>query len=231
MRGWGVSRLAAGTVVIPLAAALLAGCGLLREAEREAEVRRLRAQSTYERAMTDLGEGRTAIGLSGLQEAVSLDPANATYRNALGVAYLGLKRNQEALAELSRAVELDRAYGDAHHNLGTVYAETGKWEEAVRAYKEALSAPGYSNYEGTYHNLGWAYYNLGRLQEAEESFRLVLKLAPRATSAYYMLGLVLLKGGHRDEARVAFRRARELGPDTPYGMAAERHLRALGEGG
>ena len=80
-------------------------------------------------------------------------------------------------------------------------------------------------------NLGWAYYNLDRLREAEESFRVVLRLSPKLVSAYYHLGLVLVKAGRRDEARAAFRQARELGPDTPLGLSAKEHLKALGEGG
>ena len=50
-------------------------------------------------------------------------------------------------------------------------------------------------------------------------------------SAYYHLGLVLVKAGRRDEARTAFRQARELAPETPLGLAASEHLKALGEGG
>ena len=228
MRGPGVSRFEGlRWVVLALGALVLAGCAT----SKEAQVKRLHAQSVYERGLTDLSEGRTGIGLAALQEAVSLDPAIPLYHNALGVAYLTLKKNAEALEELRRAVELDRQYGEAHHNLGVAYAEVGKWQEAIRAYREALAIPGYGNLEGTHHNLGWAYYNVDRLKEAEESYRLVLSLDPNLASAHYHLGLVLLKAARRDEARQAFRRARELGADTPFGLAAQEHLKALGEGG
>lgn len=213
--------------VVWLAAVLLGGCAT----GKEAEVKRLQARSAYEGAVKDLEEGRTALGLSALQEAVALDPDSPLYHNVLGVLYLNLKRNPEALDELRRAVDLNPNFGDALHNLGVAYAEMGKWDEAVRIYKKALALPAYGNLEGTHHNLGWAYYNLGRLQEAEESFRLVLKLAPNTASAHYLLGLVLLKAERRDEAKMEFRRARELAPDTPFGLAAQQHLKALGEGG
>ena len=223
----GVSRFGglAGAVVC-LAAVLFAGC-----ATGKAEAKRLQAQAAYERGLKDLEEGRTAIGLSALQEAVALDPGAAPYHNALGVVYLNLKQHREAQVELKRAVELDGTYGDALHNLGVAYAEEGKWEEAIRLYKKALALPAYGNSDGTYHNLGWAYYNLNRLREAEETFRLVLKLQPDMASAHYLLGLVLLKMGRQDEAKVEFRRAGELAPDTPFGLAAQQHLKALGEGG
>jgi Flp pilus assembly protein TadD len=205
---------------------LLAGC-----ATGKAEVKRLQAQAAYERGVKDLEEGRMAMGLSALQEAVTLNPDEAVYHNALGVLYLNLKQHREAQVELKRAVDLDKTYGEALHNLGVANAEEGKWGEAVLLYKKALSAPAYGNSDGTYHNLGWAYYNLNRLPEAEETFRLVLKLQPNMASAHYLLGLVLLKMARRDDAKVEFRQARELAPDTPFGLAAQQHLKALGEGG
>ncbi len=228
MRRFGVSRFGGvAGAVLWAAAVLLGGCAT----GKEAQVKRLQAQAAYERGLKDLEEGRMSLGLAALQEAVALDPNTALYHNALGVVYLNLKSQPEAIEELRRAVELDGNYGEALHNLGVAYAEAGKWEDAVRMYKKALSLPAYGNTEGTYHNLGWAYYNLNRLKEAEETFRFVLRLEPNTVSAHYLLGLVLLKAERRDEAKAEFRRARELAPDTPFGLAAQQHLKALGEGG
>jgi Tfp pilus assembly protein PilF len=228
MRRFGVSRFGGvAGAVLWAAAVLLGGCAT----GKEAQVKRLQAQAAYERGLKDLEDGRMSLGLAALQEAVALEPNTALYHNALGVVYLNLKRQPQALEELKRAIELDGNYGEALHNLGVAYAEDGKWEDAVRMYKKALSLPAYGNTEGTYHNLGWAYYNLSRLKEAEETFRFVLRLEPNTVSAHYLLGLVLLKAERRDEAKAEFRRARELAPDTPFGLAAQQHLKALGEGG
>lgn len=228
MRRVGVSRFGGvAGAVLWAAAVLLGGCAT----GKEAQVKRLQAQAAYERGLKDLEEGRMSLGLAALQEAVALDPSTALYHNALGVVYLNLKRQPEALEELRRAVELDGNYGEALHNLGVAYAEAGKWEDAIRMYKKALSLPTYGNTEGTYNNLGFAYYNLNRLKEAEETFRFLLRLEPNTVSAHYLLGLVLLKAERRDEAKAEFRRARELAPDTPFGLAAQQHLKALGEGG
>lgn len=228
MRGQGLSRFGGfGWVVIGLVAALLAGCA----SGKQAEVKRLHAQSAFERGLADFNDGRLAMAISSLQEAVELDPSVPQYVNALGVVYLGLGRSPEAMEEFKRAVTLNPRWGEAHHNLGVAYAMVGKWQEAIQQYREALAIPGYADLENTYHNLGWAYYNVERLQEAEESFGIVLKLSPKLLSAYYHLGLVLVKAGRLDQARAAFRQARELGPDTPLGLSAKEHLKALGEGG
>ena len=227
MMGQGLSRFGLGWVVIGLGATLLAGCA----SGKQAEVKRLHAQSAFERGLSEFNDGRLAMALSSLQEAVELDPSVPQYVNALGVVYLGLGRSPEAMEEFKRAVTLNPRWGEAHHNLGVAYAMVGRWQEAIQQYREALTIPGYSDLENTYHNLGWAYYNVDRLQEAEEAFRIVLKLEPKMASAHYHLGLILVKMGRRDEARVAFRQARELGPDTPLGLSAKEHLKALGEGG
>ena len=229
MRGSEVSRFAGfGWVILGVVAALLTGCAT----GKETQVKRLQAQSAYEQGVTDFNEGRTAIALSSLQEAIRVDPTVPQSHNALGLVYLALGgRNPEALEEFKRAVGLNPQYGDAYHNLGVTYALQGQWQEAIREYRVALSIPGYANLENTHHNLGWAYYNVDRLREAEESFRLVLKLDPKMASAHYHLGLVLVKAGRLDEARAAFRQARELGPETPLGLSAKEHLKALGEGG
>jgi len=229
MRGSWLSRFGevGWILLLGLGAAVLGGCAT----GKGAEVKRLQAQSAYERGVTDFVEGRTALALPSLQEAIQLDPTVPQYRNALGFVYLGLGRNSEALEEFKRAVELDQKYGEGHHNLGVAYSLLGNWEEAIREYRVALSIPGHSTLENTYHNLGWAYYNVDRLREAEDAFRLVIQLEPKMISAHYHLGLVLVKAGRRDEARAAFRQARELGPDTPLGLSAKEHLKALGEGG
>jgi Flp pilus assembly protein TadD len=49
--------------------------------------------------------------------------------------------------------------------------------------------------------------------------------------AYYHLGLVLAASNRKDEARQAFERARDLGPNTPFGQAAVDRLKALPGGG
>jgi hypothetical protein len=50
-------------------------------------------------------------------------------------------------------------------------------------------------------------------------------------AAYYNLGLVLVAGKRHEEARAAFRQARQLAPDSPFGQAALERLKALGDGG
>jgi tetratricopeptide (TPR) repeat protein len=230
MAAMSVSRLA--TLLSALAACLplAAGCA----SGKPSEVQRLQARAAYERGLIDLGDGRMGVGLAALREAVALDGDAALYRTTLGKWLLNLKQpepRQEAIAELRKAVELEPLEADAHHSLGVAYAEDGRWEEAIKAYRQALSIPTFAEPEVARHNLGLALYSVGRLKEAEDSLRLAISLDPAFFPAYYTLGLVLVSQSRPEEAKQAFRRAHELAPDSPFGGAAARHLKALGEGG
>jgi len=85
--------------------------------------------------------------------------------------------------------------------------------------------------EVAYANLGWAYLNLNKPREAEESYRAAVQLQPRFSQAHYFLGVVLDRQGRKDEAKAAFRTARDLDPDSPFGQKAGDLLKAMGEGG
>jgi tetratricopeptide (TPR) repeat protein len=214
-----------------LGVALLTGCAMVLlgcATTASTEVTRLQAQAAHERGLADLGEGRMALGLSALREAAALDPANARYHNALGLVLLDMKR-PEALEHFHRAIEIDPQHADAYHNLGVALAEARRWHDAIAAYRKALLIPTFTAPDVAHHNLAWALYNLDQVQEAEDSLRFAIRLNPTLPAAYYTLGLVLIKQARAEEAKVAFRRARELAPDSPFGQAAVQHLRALGD--
>jgi tetratricopeptide (TPR) repeat protein len=100
----------------------------------------------------------------------------------------------------------------------------------VEGYRKALRMPTLTVPHVAHQNLGVALFNLKRYTQAEESLRFAISLDPQMLGAYYNLGLVLVAENRREEAKAAFRKARELGPDSPFGQAAGERLKALGEG-
>jgi Tfp pilus assembly protein PilF len=211
-------------LVLPLLF-VLTGC-----AAQVSEMQRLQAQNSYERALAQIGERQPAQALSSLQEAVTLDPRTALYRETLGRVLLELGRPEPAIAELTKAVDLDPSRGDGHFHLGTAYSEARRWEDAVAAYRKAISQPSLTVRDYAHQNLGLALFHLGRYREAEDALRFALALDPQLQAAYYNLGLVLAAEKRPDEAKAVFRRARQLGPESPFGEAALERLKALGEG-
>ena len=208
----------------------VSGCTTKEEARRT-EVQKLQARAAYDRALSYLNDKQPAPAMTALQEAISVNPSSALYRDTLGVVLLELGRPDMALEHLKKAVELDPLYADAHFHMGTALAESRRWEEAVVSYKKALELPTLTIPESANQNLGLALYHLKRYREAEQTLRFAISLDPKMQAAYYNLGLVFIAENRKDEAKAAFREARKLGPDSPVGQAAQDRLKALGEGG
>ena len=198
---------------------------------KTAEMKRLQAQNAYERGLTQAKQGQSALALSSLQEATSLDPGSALYHDSLGLLLLDLGRVDLAVAELTKSVDLDPDRGDSLFHLGTALAEARRWEDAVSAYREAILQPSLTVLDLAHQNLGLALFHLGRYREAEDALRFALSLSPQLQAAYYNLGLVVTAQKRPDEAKALFRRTQQIGPDTPFGRAAVERLKALGDGG
>jgi Tfp pilus assembly protein PilF len=224
-----VSRKPARSLVALIVAVALAGCALL--GTEPSEPQRLQARNAFERGVKHFQDREAGLALAALQEAVALDPTAARYRDTLGLVLLEVRRPDLATAEFRRAVEIDPEFADAHFHLGVALAEAQRWDEAILTYRKALSLPRLTVPHFAQQNLGLALYHLKRYREAEETLRFAISLDPDMEAAHYNLGLLLLALDRKDEARAAFRRARELAPESPFGLAAQERLRDLGEGG
>jgi tetratricopeptide (TPR) repeat protein len=211
--------------LVLITAVLVAGC-----AARVTEMQRLQAQNSYERALTQINQGQSALALSSLQEATSLNPRMALYHDTLGMLLLDLGRVDQAVAELNKALDIDPHRGDTYFHLGTALAEARQWDGAVAAYRKAIAQPSLTVTDYAHQNLGLALFHLGRYREAEDALRFALSLDPELQAAYYNLGLVMTAEKRPDEAKAFFRRARQIAPESPFGRAALERLRALGEG-
>jgi tetratricopeptide (TPR) repeat protein len=88
--------------------------------------------------------------------------------------------------------------------------QTGKNVEALAVIDRAISA-GASD-PSLYNLKGLANSELGRDKEAENSFREVIRLAPKSAMGYTNLGVLLSKDGHHEDAVAAFREAQTLDP-------------------
>jgi Tfp pilus assembly protein PilF len=219
-------RLAHLALLGVLAASTASGCA---STDKEREVQRLHAQAAYEQGVKHLQDKRISLGLVSLQQAISLAPENAIYRNALGVVYLDMRRPLEAEKEFQKAVELDPAYAEAHHNLGLALAEQGQFERAIAGYRKALAVPTYTTPEVAYNNLANVLFAQGKFRDAEDAYRAAIQLNGRLPSALYGLGMALSRQGRQEDAKAALRSARDMDTSSPFAQAAVEALKALGE--
>jgi tetratricopeptide (TPR) repeat protein len=72
------------------------------------------------------------------QNALRIDPNQATVHSALGVAFLEMGRIQQSLTSLERALEIAPNDADAHYNFGNTLLQLGRAREAVAQYSRAL---------------------------------------------------------------------------------------------
>jgi len=214
-------------LTLGLTLGLASGCS----SAQDEEVRKLQARNSYDNAVRNLSDNRLALGMAALKDAIQLDPDNAQFRNTLGLVYLNLGRPIDGQAEIQAAIDLDKINPDYHHNLGIAFAQQSRFEDAIAAYKKALSFPTYTTPEVAYYNMGEAYIRLRKSQEAEESFRAAIQLEPMMIAAYYGLGLTLSQAGRSDDAKAAFRKARDIDPASPFSELAKNALKQLGDGG
>ena len=225
----GLSRKRLARLVAAAAVAAVAAIGCA-SAEKEREVKRLQAQASYEQGIKHLQDQRISLGLVSLQQAIALEPENATYHNALGVVYLDMRRAVDAQGEFQKAADLNPTYAEAQHNIGLALAEQGKLDEAIAGYRKALSIPTYTTPEVAYNNMGNAYFGQSKYREAEEAYRAALQLNNRMPSALYGLGMTLSRQGRSEDAKAVLRSARDLDTSSPFAQAAAEALKALGEG-
>src|SRR5499427_10158529 len=118
----------------------VSGCAT-KEAAQRTEVQKLQARAAYDRALSYLNDKQPAPAMTALQEAISVNPSQAVYRDTLGVVLLELGRPDMAIEHFQKAIELNPMYADAHFHMGTALAESRRWDEAVVSYRKAIELP------------------------------------------------------------------------------------------
>jgi TolB-like protein len=138
-----------------------------------------------------LALGRGDEALAEVRKAVALDPLAPTQNARLGAVLTCLRRYDEAIAELRRALQVDPSNVQARFELGHAYAMKGQFEDAFKAFPDAIEAQaGYST--------GWLAASLGRAgrrQEARAIYDRLLALSHRRPVTYEALALAALGAG------------------------------------
>jgi adenylate cyclase len=123
-------------------------------------------QKQYEPAMAEM------------EQAIALDPNNATGYAALAQLLSRVGRPQEAIGMVEQALRRKPSVADQHlSSVGTASYLAGRPEEAIAPLKQYLSR--YPNILGAHLTLAAVYSELGRAAEARAEAAEVLRLNPR----------------------------------------------------
>ena len=168
-----------------------------------------------------LGEANRKLGNLDLsieqnKKALTADPSFAPARYYLALAYLDVKKEDEAIRELEAAVQSGYLAPEVYRALGTAYLRKGRLEEAVGLYQKAVAAEP-ANAEG-HLRLAQAY----RLKKQPDLALMELDRAQpagqRRLSATYYQEL---------EAEVSFERGLIYQEKQALSQAVEAYLKVL----
>ena len=117
---------------------------------------------------------KTALAsASGRETPSRLSPA--LLRNALGMAYARIDRDDEAIAQYREAIALRDDFADAHTNLAALLLKKGAANEAIQHYRKALNVP--PEDAALHVSLATALRHVGQTAEALVEYRRALELS------------------------------------------------------
>ncbi len=167
------------------------------------------AQYNLGHALAHRGEVQTAR--QHLEAAVTLD---RTFDKALVLlGSIEMSREDFARAEMliRQALGANGQNAEAHAALGHLLQKTGRYQEAVVAFGDALK--GQDNLAGLHRSLATCHLALGQHAAALKEVRKAVQEDPAALDGWLLLGDVYQAKGQATQARSAWRKALAIKPD------------------
>ncbi len=115
---------------------------------------------------------------------------------------------------------------ESYNNLGVAYQKRGELEEAIGAFKTAISID--PNLAEAHVNLGNGYGMQGRLDDALVAFKEAIRIDPNLAGVYSNLGHIYGMQGRLDEAIVQYKKGIAINPDyttAHYNLACAYSLK------
>jgi Tfp pilus assembly protein PilF len=199
----------------------LAGCVTTTDGDEGGKDEKSLAAATRDVGIDHLAQGRTAMAIRKLKEAMSHDPDDPSTHLWLGDAYRRKGMFSEAEAELLISLKLNPDTGDFNHqetvlNLSALYIQMKRYADTRALCQSLVDNPTFSTPWRALTNRGWAEYKLGEFAEARASYEEALDFHPRYSPAHFNLGILDQRERHFLDALRRFELAldaRRLSPD------------------
>jgi type IV pilus assembly protein PilF len=237
-----MNRILTAALAALLAAFALAGCGTpgatnvsepLSDANTvsgEPTDPRNRAKVHTELAALYYGRGNMAVALDELRTATAADPNYALAYSMLGLVYAELRENAQAQANFEKALNLAPGDPDINHNYGGFLCQTGREDESIKYFLQAVRNPLYQQPWRSYSAAGVCSLRKGKTKEAEEFFQRALRLEPDDPPSLLNMGHIRYRQGNLEEARkLVLRYNKRNNPSAESLWLALRIERKLGE--
>lgn len=144
--------------------------------DKPLEIYKVRWQLYYQKKDYD-------AALSDLQQAIKLDPSNASYNRSLGDIYLGKEQWRDALTAYKTSAQSNQTDADVYYFIGLSHYNLGETPAQEVAALEAVKRN--TKYTGeSYFLIGDALQKGGRIDEALEAYRKALAAKPDIYGVY-----------------------------------------------
>ena len=149
-----------------------------------------------------------------LERAVAIEPRNTEAWYFLGRTYYTSARLPEARKTFEKVLELDPHNAKAENSLGLIEESSGKPDEALTAYRNAIEWQERKEHksEQPYLNLGSLLITQERAAEAIPSLQIAVELANGNAQCRLRLGTAYMRVGKLPEARKELEEAVRLDP-------------------
>lgn len=227
-----------------LFAALLAGCSSIKMPgstpdgpviESQAQTGesgdpRNRARVHTELAALYFSRGSMAIALEELRIAVSADSNYAPAYSLYGLVYMELRENTLAQTNFERGLRLSPTDPDINHNYGLFLCQTGRENESIKYFLQAVRNPLYPTPWRSFSAAGQCSLRKDNLKDAEDYFLRALRQEPNDPISLLRLGQIRYRQGNVDDARKLVSRYNKLVEPTAESLwLALRVERKAGE--
>jgi type IV pilus assembly protein PilF len=191
---------------------------------------RNRAKVHTELASLYYGRGNMAIALEELRVATAADPNYALAYSMFGLVYMELREQTLAQTNFERALKIAPSDPDINHNFGSFLCQTGREQESIKYFLQAVRNPLYPMPWRSYSAAGVCSLRKNNMKDAEDYFLRALRLEPDDPSSLLQLGQIRYRQGNLDDARKLVARYNKIVDPTAESLwLALRVERKLGE--
>lgn len=224
-----------------LSAVLLSGCVAVQPGSEppsadsgtisgEVSDPRNRAKVHAELAALYYGRGNMAVALDELRIAAGADPSYSLTYSLFGLVYMELRENKLAQENFERALRLSPNDPDINHNYGRFLCQTGRENESIKYFLQAVRNPLYPAPWRSYSAAGQCSLRKDNVKDAEEFFLRALRQEPDDLPALLYLGQIRYRQGSIEDARKLVSRFNKITDPTAESLwLALRVERKLGE--
>lgn len=174
------------------------------------------------------GDAEKAVAF--FEEAARKAPEAPEVHVNLALAYLRVKRHDDAIKELEKAAALAPNEPRTLFQLGGAYVDAGKYDKAAEALEKGLTLqPDLSDtlaFESTV-TLGAVYFAQGKIEEAIARFEKAQAVKPDAPGPKLGLAKCAFSKGDVEKALKMLKDVVATAPGTPEATEAEAFIKAL----